>query len=126
MNISEANAVSSLIDWLVDIEAPVKPQPKGATDLVWLAGRAYKALGAGYTAAEADAAVEQIMGHRAAACSDRYDGPAARAVCWALQRWLAGGTAPLLPPSLIAAWDDWASLQNGGDETLSNDTEAGE
>lgn len=126
MNITEANAVSSVIDWLVDIEAPAKPQPRGATDLVWLAGRANKALGAGYTAAEADAALERIMEHRATACADRYDGEAARAVCWELQRWLAGGTAPLLPPSLIAAWDDWASLQDGCSADLSNDPEGGE
>lgn len=122
MNISEANALNRVLDWLADLEAGERSESPfamtAADQLVWLAGRANKALGAGHSVSTAsERVVPKLLEHReqarralaGLAAAQESDG-AAQAVCRAIQSHLAhNGSLPW--PSIRRPFEEWQTVQ---------------
>lgn len=61
MNITEANAVNGLLDWLLaDPDDPAVPTDVPREAVTFLARRAHEALSAGWTAEDAAEAIERL------------------------------------------------------------------
>jgi len=122
VNVSEANAYQSLLDWLIDIEASDAADDRAVTDIVWLAGRAHDTLAAGHTVVTASEEVApKLLEHRELArralaglvAAQESDG-AAQAVCRAIADHQAhGGSIPW--PSVRRPFEEWQRLQEVGE-----------
>lgn len=118
MNISEANALNRVLDWLADIEASDRTDGEVLGHLHFLAERANKALGAGHTgAAVVDLVWPKVLEHREQARRARSglldaqesDG-AAQAVCRGIEAHLAhNGSLPW--PSISRPYEEWQAIR---------------